>query len=89
MIDAGRKTVDPSNVPPIPVGIGEVASVALSAEHGNITLAAPSDSPRVGQQLSLLVGYSDQAVHLHEQIWAVREGEVRAVWPTLARGKLT
>jgi D-serine deaminase-like pyridoxal phosphate-dependent protein len=89
LIDAGRKTVDPSNVPPVPLGLGEGARIVLSAEHGNIALAAPCDEPRVGDHLSLLVGYSDQAVHLHEQIHAVRNGIVSAVWPTLARGKLS
>jgi D-serine deaminase-like pyridoxal phosphate-dependent protein len=88
LIDAGRKTVDPSNVPPVPLGVGEGAMIALSAEHGNIALEAPCDAPRVGDHLSLLVGYSDQAVHLHEQMYAVRNGIVSAVWPTLARGKL-
>jgi len=89
IIDAGRKTVDPSNVPPIVLGLDDVASIGLSAEHGNITLGRPSDVPRVGDELTLLIGYSDQAVHLHEQIHAVRDGRIVAVWPTLARGRLT
>ena len=89
LVDTGRKTIDPSNVPPEPVGIGDVVSVALSAEHGTITLGTPSDTPAVGDRISLNVGYSDQAVHLHEQIVAVRDGVVAAVWPTLARGKMT
>ncbi len=88
IIDAGRKTVDPSNVPPV-VGLEGVTSIALSAEHGTIALAAPSEVPCVGDTVTLLVGYSDQAVHLHEQIHALRDGRVVAVWPTLARGKLT
>lgn len=89
IIDAGRKTVDPSNVPPIVAGLDNVASIGLSAEHGTITLTEPSGSPCVGDTLTLLVGYSDQAVHLHEQIHAARDGRIVAVWPTLARGKLT
>jgi len=89
IVDAGRKAVDPSNVPPIPVGLDNVESVVLSAEHGSIRLSEPNTEIRVGDQLSLLVGYSDQAVHLHEQIYATRGGKVAAIWPTLARGKLT
>ena len=89
IIDAGRKTVDPSNVPPIVTGLANVAAIALSAEHGTISLAEPADVPGIGDTLTLLVGYSDQAVHLHEQIHAIRDGRVVAVWPTLARGKLT
>jgi len=89
IIDAGRKTVDPSNVPPAPVDIPNVASVGFSAEHGNIHLSEASASPKVGESIYLHVGYSDQAVHLHEQFHAVRQGVVTAVWPTLARGCLT
>ena len=89
IVDAGRKTVDPSNVPPVVVGLDDVASIGLSAEHGNITLTQPSELPRIGDTLTLLIGYSDQAVHLHEQIHAVRNGRIVAVWPTLARGRLT
>lgn len=89
LIDAGRKTIDPSGQLPEVEGLAEVAGIALSAEHGNIRLAAPTDTPKVGDQLQLRVGYSDQAVHLHEQIYAIRDGRVVAIWPTLARGKLT
>ena len=89
IVDAGRKTIDPSNVSPTVDGLDNVVSVALSAEHGTIRLAAPCASPKVGDQLNLLIGYSDQAVHLHEQIFAARDGRVVAVWPTSARGKLT
>jgi D-serine deaminase-like pyridoxal phosphate-dependent protein len=89
IVDAGRKTIDPSNVPPIPVGVDSVDTVALSAEHGSIRLSQPNSGIKVGDQVSLLVGYSDQAVHLHEQLFAARDGRVVAVWPTLARGKLT
>jgi len=89
IIDAGRKTVDPTALPPVVTGIDHVAGITLSAEHGTITLAAPSGTPRIGDTLTLLVGYSDQAVHLHEHIHAVRDGRIVSVWPTLARGKLT
>ncbi len=89
IIDAGRKTVDPSNVPPTVLGLDRVRHIGLSAEHGTIELADASETPLVGDRLTLQVGYSDQAVHLHEQIHAVRDGVVVAVWPTLARGRLT
>jgi D-serine deaminase-like pyridoxal phosphate-dependent protein len=89
LFDAGRKTIDPSNLPPEVVDLEQVESVSLSAEHGTIRLTTPNDTVRVGDSLTLRVGYSDQAVHLHEQIHAVRNGTVVAIWPTLARGRLT
>jgi D-serine deaminase-like pyridoxal phosphate-dependent protein len=89
LFDAGRKTIDPSNLSPEVVDLEHVAGIALSAEHGTIRLDAPNDTVKVGDTLMLRVGYSDQAVHLHEQIFAVRDGKVVAIWPTLARGRLT
>ena len=89
LFDAGRKTIDPSNVVPEVVGVDHVEGVSLSAEHGNIRLSEPNDTVQVGDTLMLRIGYSDQAVHLHEQIFAVRDGKIVAIWPTLARGKLT
>jgi D-serine deaminase-like pyridoxal phosphate-dependent protein len=88
LIDAGRKTIDPSAHAPVVADLEHVASVVLSAEHGNITLSQPSATPRIGDRLRMLVGYSDQAVHLHEQHVALCEDRVVAIWPTLARGRL-
>ena len=88
IIDAGRKSVDPSNVPPEVPELEGVAGIALSAEHGTIRLGVPSETPRVGDRLRLHIGYSDQAVHLHEALIAVRDGDIVAIWPTETRGKL-
>jgi len=88
VFDAGRKALDPTNMPPEAVGLDNVAAVGLSAEHGTIRLHSGSDEPRVGDLLRLNIGYSDQAVHLHERLVAVRNDRVVAIWPTLARGRL-
>lgn len=88
VFDAGRKALDPSNMPPEVVGIDTVSAVTLSAEHGTIRLESGRDRPWVGELVRLNVGYSDQAVHLHEHLVAVREDTVVAAWPTLARGRL-
>jgi len=88
IVDAGRKSVDPSNIPPSVVGLDHVEAIGLSAEHGTISLSRDAETPGVGDRLTLAIGYSDQAVHLHERLFAIRDGHVEAVWPTLARGKL-
>jgi D-serine deaminase-like pyridoxal phosphate-dependent protein len=88
IFDAGRKTIDPSATPPEFADLPNVASLALSAEHGIVTMSEPSETPNIGDRLRLLVGYSDQAVHLHEQHVALRNDRVVAVFPTLARGRL-
>lgn len=88
IIDAGRKSLDPSNLPPEAVGLDGVAGMAFSAEHGTITLEQPNTDIRPGDRLRLNIGYSDQAVHLHEQMFLLKGDEIDAVWPTLARGRL-
>ena len=72
---------------PMPLGVA-AKRVALSAEHGTIELAEPSDLPRIGDKLELIVGYSDTTVHLHEDIVAVRKGRVEAIWRVTGRGRI-
>lgn len=88
IVDAGRKSIDPSNMPPSVIGFDNVESIGLSAEHGTIRLSGASTVPCMGDRLTLAIGYSDHAVHLHEQLFAIRDGRVEAVWMTQARGKL-
>jgi D-serine deaminase-like pyridoxal phosphate-dependent protein len=88
VVDAGRKAIDPSQRKPVPLGLEGVVEVGFSAEHGTLRLAGPSAGPAVGERLGWAVGYHDQAVHLHEALYAVREGTVVAVWPVAGRGRL-
>ena len=102
MIDAGRKSIDPSARQPSVRGIetaGDVnfppeharftlGDMSFSAEHGRFTLAIPSDYPRVGDRVFLQSGYSDQMCHLHEYFIGVRNGIVATVWPIQGRGRL-
>ncbi|CAA9539039.1 MAG: low-specificity D-threonine aldolase [uncultured Thermomicrobiales bacterium] len=88
VVDAGRKSVDPSLRVPRPRGLDGVRAIAFSAEHGTISLDRPAEEPRPGDRVFFDIGYHDQCVHLHEALYAVRDGTVLAVWPTLARGKL-
>jgi D-serine deaminase-like pyridoxal phosphate-dependent protein len=88
IIDAGRKSVDHSNVIPEVVGLQNVTSLAFSAEHGTVEMSAPNATVKVGDRLRLNIGYSDQAVHLHEQLIVLSGETIDAVWPTYARGRL-
>jgi D-serine deaminase-like pyridoxal phosphate-dependent protein len=60
----------------------------LSAEHTIVTVGTPHDRPRVGDKVEFVVGYSDTTVHLHEELYGIRDGRVEVVWPILGRGKL-
>ena len=62
--------------------------MVMSAEHGIITLEQPDDSIAVGDRYDFVVGYGDTTVFLHDNLYALRDNVVEAVWPLLARGKL-
>jgi D-serine deaminase-like pyridoxal phosphate-dependent protein len=90
VIDAGRKAMSGDAALPEPLGLPQPLAhpLRLSAEHATLELAGPSQTPRVGDRLELLVGYGDTTVHLHEELVAIRRGRVEAIWPVTARGKL-
>jgi D-serine deaminase-like pyridoxal phosphate-dependent protein len=87
IIDAGKKVMSSDAAAPSPLGLGPIRDIRLSAEHGIIELEAPSDLPRIGDKIELVVGYSDTTVHLHDEIVGVRGGVVEAIWPVIARGR--
>jgi D-serine deaminase-like pyridoxal phosphate-dependent protein len=88
ILDAGRRAIDPSQKAPTLRGVDGVQGIRFSAEHGVVTLDGPSEWPRVGDRLELEVNYTDQAVHLHENLFGIRGGVVQAVWPVACRGKM-
>ncbi len=88
IVDAGRKSIDPSLRPPVVKGIATTQPIGLSAEHGKIVLDTPSDTPRVGERIEFVVGYGDQCNHLHENFYGIRNGLVEVIWPIAARGRL-
>ncbi len=86
--DAGKKTMSSDAAVPEPIGIPNVTFVGLSAEHGKIELNAPAETPRVGETIEFVAGYSDTTVVLHDELYGIRDGVVEAVWPLPARGRL-
>jgi D-serine deaminase-like pyridoxal phosphate-dependent protein len=88
IIDAGRRAIDPSQKPPRARGIDGVQAMRFSAEHGVMTLDGPAEWPRVGDRVELEVNYTDQAVHLHESLFAIRDGVIEAIWPVACRGRM-
>jgi D-serine deaminase-like pyridoxal phosphate-dependent protein len=88
VIDAGRRAIDPSQKPPVARDVEGVQSIRFSAEHGILNLDGPTEWPRVGDRLELEVNYTDQAVHLHESLFGIRDGVIAAVWPVAGRGRM-
>ena len=88
VLDAGRKTMSGDAAPPQPLGIAAPRAMKLSAEHTTIELELPSETPRVGDRIEFVVGYSDTTVHLHEEMIGVRNGRIEEVWRIAGRGKI-
>jgi D-serine deaminase-like pyridoxal phosphate-dependent protein len=87
ILDAGKKAMSSDAAVPLPVDLS-TNSVRLSAEHATLELAAPSEYPRIGDKLELIVGYSDTTVHLHEEIVGIRNGRIEAIWRIAGRGRI-
>ena len=88
ILDSGRKSMSCDMAMPAPLGLPPVEAMKLSAEHCTIELKSPSATPKVGDKIEFICGYSDSTVFLHDEIVAVRRGRVDAIWPLTARGKL-
>jgi len=88
VVDAGKKTMSGDAALPAPRGLPPMRAIKLSAEHAKIELVQPSAAPEIGDKIELVVGYSDTTVHLHEEIVAVRDGRIEAVWAVAGRGKI-
>ncbi len=86
--DAGKKTMSSDAAVPEPIGVPHVTRVGLSAEHAKLELSEPDTSIRVGDKVEFVVGYSDTTVHLHDEVYGIRDGRVEVVWPLLGRGQL-
>lgn len=88
VLDAGRKTYANDPVPARLRGLPDAKVIMLSAEHSTLELGPESQSLRIGDQVELLVGYGDFTTMLHDEMHAIRNGKVAAVWPLWGRGKL-
>ncbi|MGE0846601.1 MAG: DSD1 family PLP-dependent enzyme [Flavobacteriaceae bacterium] len=88
VLDAGKKAMSGDAALPTPLGLPDVASVHLAAEHAIVELRGAHEAPRVGDRVEFVLGYCDTTIHLHENLIAMRNGVVEAVWPVAARGKV-
>lgn len=87
--DMGRKAMSSDQLAkPWPKHLQGVKSVVLMAEHGQVNLEEPADTPRVGDKIEWHVGYGDMTVCLHDEVFGVRDGIVETVWPVAGRGRM-
>jgi D-serine deaminase-like pyridoxal phosphate-dependent protein len=88
VFDAGKKTMSEDAAIPSPIGLPAIKSMKMSAEHTTVELEHPSVSPKIGDRIEFVVGYSDTTVHLHEEMIGIRGGRVEDVWRIAGRGKI-
>jgi len=84
--DAGAKALTINT--PGPRVIGEPGFVYNpgSDEFGVITYESAEARYKVGDRIDIIPSHCDPTVNLYDQIHAIRNDRVEAVWPVLARG---
>ena len=89
VLDAGQKTHNPGEHPPIVRKYPDAAQVGIvSAEHCELSLADEAVKLKIGDKVELIPGYSDLTTVLHDQFYGFRSDRLELVWPILGRGKL-
>lgn len=88
VLDAGKKAITADHLPPQVHAWDDAKIVRQNAEHIVLELGPNSRELRIGDQVELIVGYSDLTTMLHDEYLCFRSDCVEAVWPITARGKL-
>ena len=77
MLGASFKAMSSEHGVPRPLGLAGLQAVRLSAEYAQLELAQPDNARRVGDKVELIVGHSDSAVFLHEEMYGIRDDRSR------------
>ncbi|WP_291297851.1 DSD1 family PLP-dependent enzyme [Elioraea sp.] len=88
VLDVGHKGVAIDSGMPLVWGMGDVAFVGASDEHGKLTWDGGARSLKLGQKLRLVPGHCDPTVDRYDWYVGVRAGRVESVFPVDARGAM-
>jgi D-serine deaminase-like pyridoxal phosphate-dependent protein len=61
---------------------------SASEEHGHVDVSACDPKPQIGERVQVLPVHPCPCVNEHDELVALRQGRVEAVWPIAARGKI-
>ncbi|MCZ6679282.1 MAG: alanine racemase [Candidatus Poribacteria bacterium] len=90
IIDGGAKTF--TSYPPTPyghvVGHPDIKIHGMSVEHGHIDVSESQHKFRVGERLAVIPLHQGMTSNLHNELVAVRNEQVEAVWQIAGRGKV-
>ena len=84
--DAGAKACTINQPWPIVKGETGMSYTSGSDEFGTLRYNDPSRTYKLGDKLELIVSHCDPVVNLYDQMYAVRNDRVEAVWRIAARG---
>lgn len=88
IVDAGLKAFATDRpFPPEPVDRPGVTYGFAGDEHGRLTVTDPSLRPRLGERIEFFPPHCDPTVNLYDRLYAMRGGQVAAVWEIAARGR--
>jgi D-serine deaminase-like pyridoxal phosphate-dependent protein len=85
--DAGTKALTLNKPGPWVVGEKGFNYGATSDEFGIIRYETAGRAYKVGDKLELIAPHCDPVVNEYDQVYAIRNDRVEAVWPIAARGK--
>jgi D-serine deaminase-like pyridoxal phosphate-dependent protein len=84
VVDAGMKAISAERGLPSIKDVAGLQLTALHAEHGIVRIidlnVGSNTSVHVGDKLELWVAYSDATVHLHREMYGVRNGIVEEIF---------
>jgi D-serine deaminase-like pyridoxal phosphate-dependent protein len=93
IVDAGTKALT-SDIAPGVDGYGQLLEhpaarvPQLNEEHGYVDLSACERRPDIGEMVTIVPNHACGTTNMFDEVVAHRDGEVVAVWPLEARGKL-
>ena len=95
IIDSGSKTFSSDLLGSGPKsGYGYVVEapdapiIKLNEEHGHLDITKSSHQFHVGEVLTVIPNHVCTCVNMHDDVFIVREGEVKGTWHVAARGKV-
>lgn len=80
VVDAGVKAISGERGLPSVAGFDGLKLKALHAEHAPIEILDEKLAPNVGEKVQIRVQYHDGTVHLHRQMYGIRDGRVEQIF---------
>src|SRR5262249_5872971 len=86
IVDAGIKALSTDAGPAKPLGL-DATYAPQGDEHGKLSFA--NGNPlALGDKVELIPSHCDTTINLYDRYYVTRDGQVVAVWPILARGRV-